>query len=199
MVGVVVWALIRWRPFPWAALIPAGLYLAYLLVLTWAGRQGYLRFEPLASEAVDGEPNPLQAGSPPPPLAVQEMAPARASGWFTVEGENQYYVDIEADFETVGTREHIVLARVYPSRFLLFGQWPKYEMGWWYIFFQPHMIQNMRLGRLHFGAQPHLALRVIYTPNGETKQAAYLTFDDAIVLRRVWDNLLRDAPPGVVS
>ena len=198
LVAVVVWALIRWRPFPWMALIPAGLYLAYLLMLTWAQRQGYLRFELLTGEAGEGEHAALQTGSPPP-LGVQEMAPARASGWFTVEGKDQYYVDIEADFETVGTREHIVLGRVHPSRFLLFGQWPTYEMGWWYIFFEPGMIQDMRLGRLHFGAQPHLALRVLYAPNGETKEAAYLTFDDAVVLRRVWDDLMQDAPPRVTN
>ncbi|MGD9316202.1 MAG: hypothetical protein PVG56_05135 [Anaerolineae bacterium] len=198
LVAVVVWALIRWRPFPWMALIPAGFYLAYLLMLTWAQRQGYLRFEPLTGEAGEGEHAALQTGSPPP-LGIQEMAPARASGWFTVEGKDQYYVDIEADFETVGTREHIVLGRVHPSRFLLFGQWPTYEMGWWYIFFEPGMIQDMRLGRLHFGAQPHLALRVLYAPNGETKEAAYLTFDDAVVLRRVWDDLMQDAPPRVTN
>jgi hypothetical protein len=57
----------------------------------------------------------------------------------------------------------------------------------------------MRLGRLHFGAQPHLALRVLYAPNGETKEAAYLTFDDAVVLRRVWDDLMQDAPPRVTN
>lgn len=199
MAGICVWALFGWRPFPWAALIPGSIYLAYLLTLTWAGRQRYLRFEPLAADATAGEQNPLQTGSTPPPLGVQEMAPARASGWFTVEGQNQYYIDLEADFETVGTREHIVLARVHPSRFLLFGQWPNYEMGWWYIFFQPDMIQEMRLGHLHFGAHPQLALRIVYTPNGDTEEAAYLTFDDDIVLRRVWDDLLRDAPPGVTN
>jgi hypothetical protein len=197
MAGICVWALFGWPLSPWAALLPGSIYLIYLVVLTWAKRQGYLRFEPLADGDVSSEPNPLQTGSSPPPLAVQEMAPARASGWFTVEGENQYYIDIEADFESVGTREHIVLGRVHPSRFLLFGQWPKYEMGWWYIFFEPDMIEDMSLGHLHFGAQPHLALRVLYSPNGKTKQAAYLTFDDGVVLRRVWDDLLRDAPPGV--
>jgi hypothetical protein len=199
LVIVAVWVLIRWRAFPWVALIPASLYLAYLLTLTWANRQGYLRFEPLDGEAGEGKHSALQTGSPPPPLGVQEMAPARASGWFTVEGQNQYYVDIEADFETVGSREHIILGRVHPSRFLLFGQWPSYEMGWWYIFFEPGMIRDTRLGRLHFGARPHLSLRVIYAPNGETKQAVYLAFDDAVVLRRVWDDLTRDAPPRMSS
>jgi hypothetical protein len=72
-------------------------------------------------------------------------------------------------------------------------------MGWWYIFFQPDMIQDMRLGHLHFGTQPKLALRIIYMPNGDTEEAAYLTFDDDVVLRRVWDDLLRDAPPGVTN
>jgi hypothetical protein len=191
-----IWALLRWRPWPWATLIPASIYLVYLGILTWAKQQGYLRFKPLSGE-VAREPDPSPTGSALPPLGIQEMVPARASGWFTVEGENQYYIDLDADFETVGTREHIVLARVHPSSYLMFGQWPKYEMGWWYIFFQPEMIQDMRLGHLDFGAQPQLALRIVYTPNGETEEAAYLTFDDEVGLRRVWDDLLRDAPPGV--
>ena len=97
-------------------------------VLTWAKRQGYLRFRPLSGD-VAREPNPIPTGSALPSLGIQEMVPARASGWFTVEGENQYYIDLEADFETVGTREHIVLARVHPSRYLLFGQWPKVATG----------------------------------------------------------------------
>jgi hypothetical protein len=199
LAGICVWALFGWRPFPWAALIPGSLYLAYLLTLTWAGRRGYLRFEPVAGEATAGAKNTLQTSATLSPLGVQEMAPTRASGWFTVEGKNQYYIDLEADFETVGTREHIVLARVHRSRFLLFGQWPEYETGWWYIFFQPDMIQDMRLGHLHFGAQPRLALRIIYAPNGNTEEAAYLTFDDDVVLRRVWDDLLWDAPPDVTN
>lgn len=187
-VVAILWALIRWRAFPWPAAIPAALYLVYLLVLAWAGRQRYVQFQPLAGDgpAVD-PPGNLR------PLGVQEMVPVRASGWFTVEGQTQYFVDVEADFETVGTREHIVLGRIHPSRFLLLGRWPRHEQGWWYVFFQPAMIRDLRLGHLQFGARPQLALRVLYTLHEQTQQAVYLVFHDRQVLQRVWEDLAQDA------
>jgi hypothetical protein len=59
------------------------------------------------------------------------------------------------------------------------------------------MIRTMDVGHLHFGRRPRLALRVVYAPDEETLQTIYLTFEDASTLRRVWDDLLRDAPvPG---
>jgi hypothetical protein len=201
LVVTILWQLIRWRSLSWQVIVLAVVYLVYVLVLAWTGRQGYVRFTVLSGTGpVADASNPLEnEPSPPPPLGAQEMVPVRASGWFSVEGESQYYLDVEADFETVGTREHIVLGRVHSSRFLLFGQWPKYELGWWYIFFEPRMIQDVCLGHLHFGLRPRLALRVIYAPDAETRQTAYLTFDDTVTLRRVWDDLLLDAPEGAAA
>ena len=191
---LVVWALIRWWPHPWLAAILGLLLLAYVAVLVWAARLRFVRFETMPNGQY------LLHGAPPsPPLRTQELVPVRASGWFTVEGQSQYYVDIEADFETVGTREHIILGRVHPSRFLLFGVWPKQELGWWYIFVQPTMIRQIDLGHLHFGRRSQLVLRVIYAPGEDAPQAAYLTFKDTTALRRVWDNLLLDAPEAVVA
>lgn len=192
LVVVGLWAVIRWWPYPWPAVVPGGLLLALVAILAWAGRQGYVRFEntPAAQSLLQETPSP-------PPLRCQELVPIRASGWFTVEGEDQYYVDLEADFETVGTREHIVLGHVHPSRFLLFGRWPKHELCWWYIFFQPAMIQQMDVGHLHFGSRPHLALRVVHAPDGQTRQSVHFTFEDAVALRRVWDDLLLDVPASV--
>jgi len=187
-----VWSLIRFWPNPWLAIMLAVVFLAYAAVQYWAERRGYVHFEPLPEVETPLSPDP------PPGLGVEELVPIRASGWFTVEGKDQYYVDVEADFETVGTREHIVLGRVYPSRFLLVGRWPRFELGWWYIFFQPAMIRSLTLGHLYAGTQPQLALRVAYAPDAETLQVIYLVFEDRQALRRVWDDLLLDTPSGVV-
>jgi hypothetical protein len=127
------------------------------------------------------------------------MVPCRASGQFAVEGQEQYYVDIEADFETVGTREHIVLGRLHPSHFLLIGRWPAWEIGWWYIFFQPAIIQELTVGHLACGAQSQLAMRIVHTPDEETQETLYLAFDKASTLRRVWDDLVKDAPADVAT
>jgi len=174
---------------PWAAAATGGAYLAYLAVLTWARQQKFLRFEPHPdAETLLGR---VAAAAP---LRSGETVPIRASGWFTVEGKDQYYVDLEADYETVTTREHIILARVYPSRFLLLGRWPAFELGWWYIFFQPAMIREVAVGHLYFGTSPRLALRIVYQADEKTQQRIHLAFDDGPALRRVWDDLQIDAP-----
>jgi hypothetical protein len=83
----------------------------------------------------------------------------------------------------------MILARVYPSRFLLLGRWPKFELGWWYIFILPQMIQSVTMGYLHYGPQARLALRVVYEPGEKARETAYLTAEDPAVLRRIWDTL----------
>jgi hypothetical protein len=177
----------------WLALLFGMLFLGHVLLSTWARRRGYVEFR--ASSPADPL---LDQANPEMPLRAEEWVPVRASGWFTVEGKNQYYMDLEADFETVETREHIVLGRVHPSRFLWLGRWPAYEVGWWYIFFQPAMIRAMSLGQLHFGRRPRLALQVAFALDEETLQTIYLTSDDAPTLRRVWEDLLRDVPAGAM-
>ncbi len=194
LVVATVWVFLLWRAHPWPALIPAALFVAYVLLLAWARRQGYIRFKPISGQ--DG----LLGNTPPvPPLGTQELVPTRASGWFTVEGQEQYYVDLEASFETVETREHIVLGRVHPSRFLVVGKWPKQQTGWWYIFFQPAMIRGLHLGHLLHGLRTRRALRVTYAPDDDLRQTAYFTSENALDLHRVWDDLALDAPTGAIA
>ena len=188
IVATGVGLILAW-PRPWAAAATGGGYLAYLAVLTWARRQKFLHFEPHPdAETLIGREATAA------PLRSGEMVPIRASGWFTVEGKDQYYVDLDADYETVATREHIVLARVHPSRFLLLGRWPGFELGWWYVFFQPAMIREVTVGHLYFGTSPRLALRIVYQADERTQQRIYLAFDDMSALCRVWDDLQIDAP-----
>jgi hypothetical protein len=158
-----------------------GLFLlGFAAIQGWAARRRYVHFEVLS----DGED--ASAGEP---LRAEEWVPVRASGWFTVEGKVQYYLDLDADYETVGTGEHIVLGRVHPSRFLWLGRWPAHEWGWWYIFFRPGMVRELHPGRLHFGSRPRRALRVVYAPDEETQKTIYLTFADRQTQQRVWDDL----------
>lgn len=185
-------ALLYWWPNPWPAAAMGGLLLTYLLVLAWATRKGFLHFRPLPEEE-----RRILALPALPALRPEELVPARASGHFVVEGLAQYLIDLEAGFETVESREHIVLARKHPSRFLFVARWPGYEIGWWYIFFQPHMIRELAVGHLYLGRRPALALRVVHSPDGETQQVTHLAFAEGPALRRVWDDLVRDAPPGV--
>lgn len=189
----VVGSCIRWRSFLWLGVALAGLFLAYAVALLWASRQGYARFVALPRAASTSRPHR------PAPLPSQETIPMRATGWFEVEGEKRYLVDLEAGFETAGTREHIVMGRIRPSRFLLFGRWPKRDLGWWYIFFQPGMIRKMRLGTLYHGFRSRPAISLVYEPDPATRQSVYLACSDRQTLERVWDDILLDAPHGAVA
>jgi hypothetical protein len=180
--------LIHWWPSLWPASPLALLLLIYISFLIWADRRQYVGFEP----AGDGQ-TLISNASPDPPLHCEERIPIRASGWFEVHGKRQYFVDIEADFETVETQEHIVLGRVHASRFLWLGWWPADELGWWYIFFQPAMIQEVSVGHLGFGTRPQQALRVVYSPGEEVQETIYLAFEDAEAMHCVWHDLLKDA------
>jgi hypothetical protein len=186
--------LIHGWPSFWEASPLALLLLIYIALLTWAGRRRYVHFEP----AVDRQT--LIAGTPPDePLHCEECIPIRASGWFQVHGKRQYFVDVEADFETVETREHIVLGRVHASRFLWLGWWPVDEIGWWYIFFQPPMIEEVTVGYFGFGTRPQQALRVVYSPEKDVRETVFLAFQDVEAMRCVWHDLLKDAQPAVAD
>ena len=182
--GVVVVAAIWSWPNPWPIVIVGGALVAYVAILAWSARLGFVRFRP----GLDPQ-DPFFEITPVPTPGDLERLPVRASGSFSVEGEEQYFVDLDADFQTAATQEHMILARVHPSRFLLLGRWPKFELGWWYIFIQPDMIQAVSLGTLHHGPQARLAVRISYAPEEKTRETAYLTAADPPVLRRIWDDL----------
>ena len=189
ILGLGIWALVRWWPNPWPAIVAGIVLVLYSGILFWARRRGYVHFSRLPGEA-----RRLSKQGVHRPLRKEELVPVRVSGWFSVEGQNQYFVDIEADFETVGTREHIVLGRVHPSRFLLLGRWLKEELGWWYVFVQPGMIRQMDIGELTAGPQPERALRIAYAPDTDTERTVYLVAGQES-LGQIWHDLLKDAPP----
>jgi len=179
----------RFADWPLAAALGA-LFLVYGGILVWARRHRYIYFAP--GEVLPDDP--LSATG----LEMAEMIPIRASGWFTVEGKRQYYADLDADYQTVPSREHIILARVYPSRFLLLGRWPEREIGWWYTFFGPATVRQVQVGHLHFGARPRPAVQLTYGPDVKTQETIQVTFDNLAALKQVWADLIIDAAPGTI-
>lgn len=119
----------------------------------------------------------------------KELIPVRASGWFTVEGKEQYLVDIEADLRATGSAERIIVGRVHPSRFLLLGRWPRGELGWWYLFLKPEAIREMQVGYLNFGLRARASLRLVCDSDKEGVRQAFISSTDAPVIKRVWDSL----------
>lgn len=174
----------RMANWPLAAAVGA-LFLAYVTILIWARRRRYICFRP--GKLLDNLP-------PPAGLDMAGAIPIRASGWFTVEGKRQYYVDLDADYQTVPSREHMVLARVYPSRFLLLGRWRQQEIGWWYIFFEPAAVRQIQTGRLHFGARPRPAVQLTYGLDAKAVETIYLAFDNLMEIEQFWADLTVDTP-----
>ena len=99
-------------------------------------------------------------------------------------------MEATADFATMETREHIVMARVLDSRFLAGA--PKGDVGWWYIFFKPHTIRGIEVGQVRFGLRSRPAIKLITTSEGKV-EPVYLSFDDPLQMQRVLEDLCRDA------
>ena len=180
-------SLTRLLAWQWtAASAVASLLLALTVWLT--GQRGYIVFRAR-------EFNPL----PVEPLQVDEQVAGRASGYFAVSGERRYFVEAQAYYSTVETREHILMAHIPYSRFLLIATSPREEVGWWYVFFKPPMIHAIQTGEILFGMRPRPALRITYQPENSPKETVYLSFDDVQSLQRVLNDLQLDAVlPGAV-
>jgi len=124
----------RTAAWPYAlALSTTGLILTGVMLL--ARQQRYIRFR--------GDES-LAAHLPPGVAAIEadEKTPVRTTGVFQVRNNRQYFVEAAADFATMETREHIVMARIPLSQIWLVAQSPKEEKGWWYAFVKPASTQG---------------------------------------------------------
>jgi hypothetical protein len=137
-----------------------------------------------------GRPSP----QPTRPLKVEEKILMRATGHFEVSGMRNYFADIRAWFETVQTREHIVIARNPLSRLLLFAKSHAAMQGLWYAFFWPTDVRDVEVGDMYFGTRVRPAVRVIYEPSDrQSHETLYLAFEDASARDLVLNDLLLDA------
>lgn len=130
---------------------------------------------------------------PAEPLAVDEPLRCWASGLLGVEGKTRALAGERAAISFVRTREHVVMAQVRRTRFLLLAPVSKADVGYWYAFFWPHQVESVRCGTLYCGltALPGLELCVAQGEAGQRVQL-YLGFEDAGARQRLLDNLRRD-------
>ena len=158
------------------------LCLALVLVMLLAKRQGFIVFHHRGT--ADSKMDRIE-------LAADEQVPIRATGLFEVRDKRRYFVEVTADFATMETREHIVMARMLDSRFLVGS--PKDDVGWWYLFFKPFMIRDIEVGQVHFGLRARPAIKLGYETDEGKVEPVYLSFDDPIQMQRVLEDLRRDA------
>lgn len=169
------------------------LCLALVLVSLWAKWQGFIVFR-RSGRALSPSPDRPERSTEPRSrrrLAPDEKVAVRATGIFGVRDQQRYFVEATADFATMETREHIVMARMLDVRFLVGA--PKDDAGWWYIFLKPHMISEIGVGEVHFGLTSRPAIKVRYRTEEGKVEPVYLSFDDLLQMQRVLEDLRRDA------
>ena len=196
LLALVILLLLLLAPLFYFGVLPGGVALAVsmlvlilLLLLSnwWAKRHFYVVFEALESVNVSSS---LAA------LEPKDKVLLRATGEFTVKGETKRFTDLLAYYRTFETREHAIMARKTPSRFLGLGRSRPDLLGMWYIFFMPEHLNAVTRGRLYFGAVPNPALRLDYVhfnKKGKAKDAvAYLSFETEKSMQQVLADLLLD-------
>ena len=165
------------------AVLIVALCLILVLVTLLAKQQGFIIFRQGGGA--------LLSSPDCPELAPDEKATVRATGLFEVRGEQRYFVEATADFATMETREHIVMARILNARFLVGA--PKDDVGWWYIFFKPLMIREIEVGEVCFGLRARPAIKLGYKTDEGKVEPVYLSFDEPLQMQRVLEDLCRDA------
>lgn len=163
------------------------LIMVLLLSHAWAKRRFYVLFNALVPTNEPGSGAKLES---------RDKVLVRASGVFAVEGEEKCFTNLLAYYRTFETREHTIMARKTPSRFLGIGRSRPEILGMWYIFFMPEHLKAVTPGHLYFGGVPNPALRLDYmrfNKKGKARSAvAFLSFETEQRMRHVQADLLLD-------
>jgi hypothetical protein len=176
-----------------ALLVLAGL--ALIVLRTAARRRSYVIFTP----------QPGLAAPPPAALRPADKEAVRATGMFDVEGRSGFFAGLTAYWRTFASREHVVMAIAHGSRFLGVASRPAEDVGMWYAFFRPEMVDAVTPGRLAFGSRTGPALRINYrriaplpddgkrrAPPKPTRAVIYLACEEEETRGRIWADLLAD-------
>jgi hypothetical protein len=146
------------------------------------------------------EPQSGQTSPVPRRLDPADKVLMHSTGQFEVADKSQFFADLLAYWRTFASCEHAVMALVHRSRYLLLGQVAERDLGMWYVFFQPQMIEEIVPGMLTFGRVQRQALRVSYRyspPTGSKRKppqpvtrVVYLGFEDEEARQRVWADMV---------
>jgi hypothetical protein len=129
-------------------------------------------------------------------LEVDQRLRCWVSGFLGVEGKGRALAGERAAISYVRTREHIVMAQVRRTRFLLLAPVPKADVGYWYAFFHPRTLQSVRPGTLYCGFSVRPGLALDYRDEENRRVQLYLGFEGPDARQRVLDNLRRDVTQG---
>jgi hypothetical protein len=184
----------RW----WGAGICLALAAAWIVCLRHLERNDFVRFEPADAPSL-----------PSARLSPADKVPIYATGRFAVEGKHQRSSYLPGFFRTFATGEHAVLCLVRDHRLLGIAKRPADEVGMWYAFFTPDVIESVYWGQLHFSRQAQPAIAVNYRlaiPGGGRRgrdllvnETLYIACTDGEHARMILADLLHSLPDGAAS
>jgi len=155
------------------------------------------RVDKEADQASEPDPSMWAAPADLPdsevPIKADEPLRCWASGRLSVEGKTRALAGERASISFVRTREHIVMAQVRRTRFLLLAPVSKADVGYWYAFFYTSQVQSVRQGTLYcgFSVRPGIELRYAGEEAGQSMQLV-LAFEDFYARQRLLDDLRQD-------
>ncbi|MBN1937745.1 MAG: hypothetical protein JW934_24010 [Anaerolineae bacterium] len=161
-------------------------------IALWTGtqvaqRKGYLHFAP---GPVDLESSLQQS------IAVDEKVAVRVCGNFAVGNCKRLMLNEPAFYTFVKTREHILMAHLKRTRFLLLARSRQIEAGWWYVFFKPEQIVSVQTGYIASGFRSYPGLALTFRPAENASTATvYVVCEERDAFKRILDDLWHIAPP----
>jgi len=169
----------------------AGFSLLLILLLSlasrYARRRYYVHFLPESPKPPD---------DPPLPLWPQDKLLHHASGHFEVEDKAGDWTRLIAYYRTFETREHAIMARLTPSRFLKLGEFPPQHLGMWYRFITPENLLDVASGQIYANGEEEPGLRLRYRrfddKGNPLEDLFFLHFDSEGDRARVMADLLLD-------
>jgi len=169
------------------AILALGLILFLSLGSRWARRRYYIHFVPAKARQLPADT--------PAPLWPEDKLLHHASGHFQVEEKEGEWPHLIAYYRTFETREHAIMARRTPTRYLA-GQVNPESLGMWYIFITPENLLEVTPGRSYFGGEGEPALRLRWRRFDEkgrpVEDVAFLHFASAADMERVQADLQLD-------
>lgn len=183
--------------------LPGRWFTAGFLIFAIIGFVWYLRSRRthnFVHFAPESPPDPVPDRLPP-----NDKIPIYVTGLLSVEGKYKRFTHVPGFYRTFATGEHALLCLIRDRTIFKAGHWPEEDIGMWYVFFTPDLIQSVKWGTLAFGPDKHPALAVHYRltiPPGEQNRREQ-TVDETIYIAtttpddttRLLADLLWELPP----
>ncbi|MEX1020057.1 MAG: hypothetical protein WDZ49_10385 [Litorilinea sp.] len=195
LVALITMALIGLLPGRW---FTAALFTSGTIAFVWSLRRA--RSRQFVEFTAQTAPDPI-----PDRLPAADRIPVYVTGLCLVEGKFKRFTQLPGFYRTFATGEHAVLCLIRDRTVLKAGHWPEEDIGMWYVFFTPALIQAVNWGTLAFGPDRAPAVAVTYlltipagnqNPRERTvEETVYIATQSNTDAQRILADLLWELPP----